>query len=413
MIILYMVFYLIEPSFKYTNTLYFSQQIIISCFFLLSLITILYYFASCLINDKTSFLIILMFSLCLHLGLLFITPRTSDDIKNYVARGRVMAVYMENPFFNSLADLDPNYPPELRTKWSKTTSATGPVFLYISAGLSRLASGNLQFEMIYYRLFISLTSILTGLLIYKITNNPKSAYLYLVNPLVVFDTIINSHMESVMVSLILLGLYIIYRSRGLSSWILSLTFLSLSSLTKIFSLQILPLFVIFTITNMKSKLHKLSSIFFSLILFCSLTALVYYPFWEGIITLKRYSEVYNYSSYQSSLFIKIVIIILTFIDKPVLIPLFTNLSRLIYVALVACVYCYAIKKGVISSFEKLVYFIIISYGLFLAFALNWLMPWYYITLISFIALHYGIINNVKYVYIIVGVTIYAISGYVF
>jgi alpha-1,6-mannosyltransferase len=142
--------------------------------------------------------------------LLWAYPATAVDVFGYVAHGRLLALHNVNPFIvapNAFPDdaILPylGYPGE--------PSQYGPVWVLLDGAVAAVARGNLLVEVLLYKGVAAAAHLAGAGLVFSIARRlgaelPRaraSAFLYLWNPMLLWEMIANAHNDGVMM---LLGL---------------------------------------------------------------------------------------------------------------------------------------------------------------------------------------------------------------
>jgi len=178
--------------------------------------------------------------ICATVGvLIFAYPAMlSYDIFNYIATAKVLFLYKENPYI--MMPIDFLHEPLLAFMHAANKTALyGPSWLLLSGIPFIIGAGNFILTLFSFKLFIVIFFLATIFLILRITNNMFSVILFSLNPLVVFETIVSSHNDIVMVFFALLSYYLLSKKRV---W-LAIVFFLISVFIKFATLFILPIFL--------------------------------------------------------------------------------------------------------------------------------------------------------------------------
>src|SRR5579859_1166916 len=214
--------------------------------------------------------------------LLFAYPATAVDIFGYVAQGRVFALHQANPFVVA--------PDAYRTDaivpflaYPADPSQYGPVWALVCGGLASLANGNLLLEVLAYKLLAALAHLASGAVVYRVAMRltchaaraRASAYLFVCNPLLLWEMVANGHNDGFMMLLGLCGAWLLVSHRDL----LVLPAIAAGALVKVpVGLMAAPLFV--GILRRRWS-HAVEGALLAL----ALSVAVYRPFWQGPDTL--------------------------------------------------------------------------------------------------------------------------------
>ena len=217
--------------------------------------------------------------------LLPMLPFDAADIYDYIVRGRMTAVYGLNPMHDppSQVRTDIAYP---NSAWHDVTSAYGPLWETIAAGLARISGDNLLTNVMIFKLFEVLGELLTALLIGLTLRQiaPDRAllavFLYTWNPIVPFFAAGNGHNDFVMTALIMGSLYCLTRRWFVASTIVAV----LGALVKFIPALLLPFIVIVAWRELRGEARIKA--FLSMLLLTIVAVVSFYaPYWTGFETL--------------------------------------------------------------------------------------------------------------------------------
>lgn len=179
-------------------------------------------------------------------------PNLNTDIFNYIVRGRVAAVYGENPYgvpADQFPD-DPVYPYASR-RFTDEPGGKLPVWMALNISLAKIAGDNPVTNLLTYRLALYLfnaANLVLVVLIARQLHAPgvlAAAVLYAWNPIVILSA--QSKTDTVMVFFMLLAAWALVRGRR---WWLPVTLLVLSALVKVITA---PLFAVYLVSRLKLK----------------------------------------------------------------------------------------------------------------------------------------------------------------
>jgi len=169
-------------------------------------------------------------------------PFLSNDIFSYLFAGRMVVIHGLNPYTV--------IPETLRnvdfwiwfTQWTHRTYAYGPVSLLYSI-IPILAAFGKVFPIAFYgmKLINAALFLLAGRLLLK-NSDRKSEVLafWFFNPLLIFELLINSHNDVVMISIFVISYVLIKQGKKIWSWVL----FTASVLVKYVSIVFLPVFIL-------------------------------------------------------------------------------------------------------------------------------------------------------------------------
>lgn len=239
----------------------------------LGLLFVVYFLTYHLLNfQKISIKILFLTVFLFHLTFLFTPYLSSNDLYSYIFTTRVNGIYGKNPYFVKYEMFlqDPLYQ-KLETVWAHETTLYGPLFLHIGGLINQLGQNNLSFlTYVFKALFIG-ANLLNIYLLYQITKDKRTVFLFAANPLIIFELSGNSHTESLTLLLLLLSFYFFSRKPAASF----LSFIT-SILIKYYSLVLMPFYLIYL------KKVSIKSLALSLSLGILVTVVVYLPFWRGL-----------------------------------------------------------------------------------------------------------------------------------
>lgn len=179
-------------------------------------------------------------------AILFLSyPSFSHDIFNYMFDAKIFTEYGDNPYLMRAIDY-PQDPWIQFMHWTHRTYPYGPVFLPISIALSFLSFNIFPITLVFFKALMIFSYVGTTYLIYKIVEKTAppfalaSAAFFALNPLVIFETIVSSHHDLVMMFLAFLAVYLFLLKKKVLSFILFL----LSVGIKYVSLSMAPLYLL-------------------------------------------------------------------------------------------------------------------------------------------------------------------------
>lgn len=165
-----------------------------------------------LISHRQTWLTIFLITLIL----LFSYPAFSHDIFNYMFDARIVTKYGLSPWEYKALD----FPVDTWTRfmrWTHRPSVYPPVWIGISLLPSLLGFGKFTLTLGLFKLFAAAAYLGCCKLISKL--NQKALVLFAFNPLVIIETLVNGHMEIIMVFFGLLAIYLTLQHRRFLSWV--------------------------------------------------------------------------------------------------------------------------------------------------------------------------------------------------
>lgn len=420
-ILLFSLFYLVEPMRK--KWLYESSQTLRDnwVFFSVTIVLILLFFLYFLIFKKINTIPtkkIVGISMLINLLLWLIWPITSVDIFCYIYQTRVWSFFGENPYLISYSNFDYDiFYNFLNNSLSHRASPYGPLFIIITGFFNLLFKNNILLNLFSLKFFFMILNVLNGYLIYKITKGSKEAfYLYALNPLIIFEFVINGHNDVLFIFLILLSIFFVKNKFcSLKNNLISFFFLALSVLTKFISIIFLPIFALKKIMETNKKIIFL---FLLLIIFIIPFMVLYLPFSIKLTEIiKTPLSQSNFPGNFKSPLIIIISAIVYLLNHPINIALITLFSRIIFVIFYLIILISIIKQRTALKNDQNNYHLIWLFGLVLLIfyltSVSWLMPWYFPLLITLFIIILSEMPEKRYfsLLVIFGFTFYGIINY--
>jgi alpha-1,6-mannosyltransferase len=233
-------------------------------------------------RGKAGLIVIFAMGAFFCVELLWAYPATAVDVFGYVAHGRLFALHHLNPFI-SAPDEFPGDPIIQYLAFPDEPSQYGPVWVLVGGLLSTLAGGNLLTEVLLYKGVAALAHLAGAGVVYKVAaaltadgdRARASAYLYLWNPMLLWEMVGNAHNDGFMMLFGLIAAWLFVRGVDL----LVLPAVALGALVKIPVALIAPALFIGVWKSGRARAVE------GALLALALAAVVYRPFWEGIATL--------------------------------------------------------------------------------------------------------------------------------
>lgn len=223
-----------------------------------------------------------IFSLLFCLILIGQTNYLSSDLFNYIFQAKIFTYYNDNPYINPPANYagDPFCSWVCDGYWKNLTNTYGPLWFYFSLLPGYLSSNIYILNIFLFKFFIILIFLLSGWLVKLIQqiNNPNNIklgiFLFLFNPLLIYEAAGNSHNDIVLIFFILLSIFLMQKKKFVLSYLALFASLLIKYIT-------LPLLIIYFFSQIFSRKNKLS--FTLLIILLSLLFLVFAfaPIWTG------------------------------------------------------------------------------------------------------------------------------------
>ena len=248
------------------------------------------------LSDRRLLLLALGVALILGVTLVLLPALPSDDIFSYILYGRISVIHSANPLIATPADFP--HDPFLRlVYWQTTRSVYGPVWLLLSGGLALLAQafgGSLFTYTLLFKLLGLTAHLLNAWLIWLILGRISGAtpsrqlvgtLFYAWNPLCLLEFCASAHNDAMMLTLLLLGVYLLLRDHEL----LALIAFGASISTKYVPLALLPFYLVYVARRLAAQHVGWRRIALALLwrvgaLALTLIALAA-PYWSGPQTL--------------------------------------------------------------------------------------------------------------------------------
>ena len=214
--------------------------------------------------------------------LIWAYPATAVDVFAYVADGQLLAVHNVNPFV-----VAPNaFPSDAIVPFlafPDEPAQYGPVWVLLSGGVAALTSTNLFGEVLAYKVVAAVAQVASAWVVFRIglrlscdkSVAQASAFVFLWNPLLLWEMVGNGHNDGLMMLLGLIGVWLFVAGRDL----LVLAFVAAGALVKV------PVALIGPIVFVGSVRRSWGRAVEGGLLALALVVVVYRPFWEGPDTL--------------------------------------------------------------------------------------------------------------------------------
>lgn len=195
--------------------------------------------------------------------LLFSYPAMlSYDIFNYIATAKVSFFYHENPYVIMPMEFI-NDPLLLFMHAANKTALYGPSWISLAVIPYVLGFGNFLLTLLNFKIFIAVFYLITVSLIWKISKNLESIFLFALNPLVIIETLISGHNDIVMMFFALFALYLVIKNKIWQGFI----FLIIAILIKYATLFLAPIFIFILYKILKNQKINWEYIFYLSYLF--------------------------------------------------------------------------------------------------------------------------------------------------
>ncbi len=212
-------------------------------------------------NERRWWIFVLAFALLFALANFFVAPITSLDLYDYIARGRITALYGGNPYVHA-PEKYANDPMVDYVSWRSATSAYGPLWEALSALLVRLAGNSLWSNMVAQKALALAAYLLSVFLLAATLRHtaPQRALagtlLFAWNPLVLMEGLGNAHNDMLMAVFLLGAFWMLSRARPSAGPMprllyggVALLFLAASVLVKFITVLFIPFFLLYLLSE--------------------------------------------------------------------------------------------------------------------------------------------------------------------
>ena len=227
-------------------------------------------------NRYSALFAVVLFGITFFVISVISLPNINTDIYNYIMRGRVAAVYNENPYYVAADEFpdDPVYP-FASPRYTKSPGGKFPTWMYINILLAKIAGDDVVNNLLLYRftfLLFNLASLaLIALILYRYSPQyiAAGALFFSWNPIVVLFG--QSKTDTVMAFFLLLGVWLFMNRR---KW-LAIISLGLSIWVKLITIPLVGIYLLRDI-----KLRRWRQLITELTLLFFVTLIIYIPFME-------------------------------------------------------------------------------------------------------------------------------------
>lgn len=244
--VVYFSYAFVDPNLIYLNQIYsgfYAESRELTTFlYLLSIFGLFAWYILFLLLTKRQIFntqhILILIAITIAILLFSYPAMLSFDIFNYLTTAKVLFFYKENPYV--IMPIEFLGEPYLQfTHAANKIALYGPVWIVLAGVPFLLGFGNFLLTLFNFKLFIVFFYILEIFLIWKLTKNILSVAIFSLNPLVIFETLISSHNDIVMMSFVLLSYYFLTKKKLL----VSIIFFIFSVFIKYATVLLLPVFL--------------------------------------------------------------------------------------------------------------------------------------------------------------------------
>lgn len=191
--------------------------------------------------------------------LLFSYPAMlSYDIFNYIATSKVLFLYRENPYI--IMPIEFIGDPLLSfTHAANKIALYGPIWIVLTGIPYFFGLGNFIITLFSFKIFIAIFYLTTAFLIWKIANSMISVILFVLNPLVIIETLLSGHNDIVMIFFVLSSFFMLMKRKVF----LALLLFVMSVLIKYATIMLIPIFLYVLWKTVRNKDINWKSVFYA------------------------------------------------------------------------------------------------------------------------------------------------------
>lgn len=240
-------------GFKAQINTFIPYKIIDDLFFIVTcliLVTLFYYGYKKIDSNEVSILEIIKWSIAFSLLMTLSFPTHSSDLYGYIARGAQQSLYNQNPYLESVSEIN-NYSTNhlfINFMWPEQPTTYGPLFVYFTKAIVFLSNNSFFSSFINFK-FLNLTLYLLLVSLVLRLNNIKNLYLVAWNPLLLIQGLWNCHNDLLSGILIFLGIYLFKKE----NYFLCVFSLMLAAGVKYVSLLIIPIIFFYCLKKVYNK----------------------------------------------------------------------------------------------------------------------------------------------------------------
>lgn len=218
----------------------------------------------------------------LNVLMLWLYPIGAADVFDNILRGRIMAVHSGNPFAQTPTDFKTDMFFSY-SAWRNATSAYGPLWEMMAAGVAGLAGANKLGNVLAFKLvgllFYGGCVWLIVLLLKKLAPEraAQGVVLFALNPLVIYETAGNGHNDIVMAFFVLGAVWAVVQRR----FTLAALALTAGALVKFIPILLVPLVLAAGVQNLLTWRARGKFVALTLLACAALVIAAYVPFWRA------------------------------------------------------------------------------------------------------------------------------------
>lgn len=336
------------------------------------------------ISIKKIILISIFFSVILFLS----PPNIKSDTTAYILGSREAFIGKLNPFTTPYIQFksDLLWSKFQNYVWANYKYTYSPLFLLMSGVLLLFSSGNFWVNVTLFRLLFLFSFNIALFIIRKYVNNPKTFYLFVLNPIVQYELIKEAHIEALLILFLSISLYYYFKKKFFTSFI----WLFITSLIKLNYLIFIPLLLV---KVYKSNQHKVFIVLKYLAFAFLITFILYFPFLNGGNPLTRAYELIFPNSHiviSPNLAAVPIMIFVSLHTRNLFNNYFISTKILFFGGIILTLIVY-FKNFLYKGDEQIIHYLkslSILYFIFLFFLINWFFPYYSTVAIFLLSLVY-------------------------
>lgn len=168
----------------------------------------------------------------------FAYPAFSYDFFNYIFYGKIITFYHQNPYLRTALDF-PKDPMLLFMHWTHNTYSYGPFWLMLTVPLSFIGHNIFTVNLFLFKSLMTTNFLGTVYFVHKFTKDKFKTLLFALSPLVIFESLVSSHLDIVMMFFAIWSFYLLTNKK----YFLSIVLLILSIGIKFATFFLLPVYL--------------------------------------------------------------------------------------------------------------------------------------------------------------------------
>jgi alpha-1,6-mannosyltransferase len=239
---------------------------------------------------------ILTLTIILCLPLIFIPPLLSKDLFSYIFYGKIATSYASNPYVVT----PQRFPSDplltfMGSHWKNTGSVYGPIFVYFSALLNRIAGRGITANIYVFKGAMTLFHLANILLLWKllkimdVEKQRFATMIYAWNPLVLLMSVGGGHNDIMMMTFALSALLLLLSGRRYTGYVA----LCLSVMVKFITGILVVAYALYLLSRRAPLKKRLFEVMILATILFVVVTLSFLPLWEGASTFKYILQNYQ------------------------------------------------------------------------------------------------------------------------